>query len=85
MSEAYVHDVPRSQDDIERKRTIVLNQQMEIIGQGTVEKVTCVCGFKLPTRLAYRCYFCGIFLCQTCAANHFGKRPLMAMLESEGE
>jgi len=79
----FIHEPPKTQEDIKRKRSIVLNQQKEIISQGTVEEVTCPCGFKLPTRLAYRCFFCGIFFCPTCAGKHFGERPLMAKLEGD--
>lgn len=79
----FIHEPPKSKEDIEKKRVIVFNQQKEIIAQGKYEQVTCPCGWKLPSRLAYRCYFCGVFLCPSCAGKHFGERPLMAKLERD--
>ena len=35
-------------------------------------KITCVCGFTVPLRFAYRCLYCGEYFCVDCAGVHFG-------------
>lgn len=36
-------------------------------------KIRCVCLKLTPMKYAYRCLYCGIFYCRTCAEQHFGK------------
>ena len=43
--------------------------QLRQASNGTI---TCGCGGTLPTRFAYRCYYCGEFYCRACAPAHFG-------------
>jgi len=35
--------------------------------------VTCRCGRKIPLRFAFKCFYCGKYFCDFCAAIHFGK------------
>lgn len=36
--------------------------------------ITCPgCGWKEPLIKTYRCLYCKIWFCETCAENHFGK------------
>ena len=36
------------------------------------DQVTCVCGNKIYLRVAYKCLYCGIWFCRSCAKRHFG-------------
>lgn len=35
--------------------------------------ITCLCGQRRALVVTYRCFYCGVFLCSNCAAEHFGK------------
>ena len=35
--------------------------------------VTCICKKTVPIEHAYRCYFCRLWFCWTCAGHHFKK------------
>jgi hypothetical protein len=48
----------------------VWRQSKELV-HSTV-KVTCTCGKNISLRYAYKCLYCGIFFCKSCAKNHFG-------------
>lgn len=38
------------------------------------DPVTCSCGkVSAPCYKLYRCYYCGVWFCDSCAAEHFGK------------
>jgi len=39
-------------------------------GGGVV--VECGCGRGRPIELMFRCYYCGMWFCDTCAPEHFG-------------
>lgn len=45
-------------------------QWHEAKGQSSV--VRCRCGALFPLRFMYRCYYCLEYLCEDCAAEHFG-------------
>lgn len=49
--------------------------------------VTCGCGHRLPLRFSYRCYYCGVYFCDRCAAVHFGetREERKARLEPESK
>lgn len=70
----------------ERNTDTIIRQTKEI---GTVLFdcfVTCDCGRRVRLILAYRCYYCGIFFCEECAAKHFGgRRPKMLPFRATGE
>lgn len=58
------------------KLDTVASQMREIISSAEIEEVamfTCSCGFRLPLRHGYRCFYCGEFYCYSCAERHFGK------------
>ena len=38
-----------------------------------IMSVTCPCGYELDVRQAYKCLFCGIWFCETCAHRHFAQ------------
>ncbi len=83
-----IHELPKTQKEIGAKRAMVCNQRRELMGQPVV-MITCICGFKLPLKMAFHCWFCGITFCPKCAEEHFGKKPLMAVsylngIEDEG-
>ncbi len=47
--------------------------------------VTCRCGNHMPLRFAYKCYYCGEYLCDACAAVHFGKTREQYFTEKAGQ
>ena len=79
-----LHDNPHDDDDLIAKRVAVRKQRDEINKQPIVW-VTCPCGRRLALRQAFRCWFCGLVFCSECSTKHFGEKPLMAHIESEGE
>ena len=66
---------------VEYKRTLYKAQFRELMGPS---RVTCGCGRSIPVRFAYRCFFCGIWFCRTCAEAHFGERPQHIEMGGEG-
>lgn len=41
--------------------------------KGEQPKIECGCGLAAPIRFLFRCLYCGVWFCQTCAEEHFGK------------
>jgi hypothetical protein len=77
-----IHDNPHDDDDIISKRVAVRKQRDELQKQHLVW-VTCPCGKKIALKMAFRCWFCGITFCDTCAKEHFGEKPLLATAAHE--
>lgn len=46
------------------------NQSREL--GGTELTVTCPCGARRNVRSAFRCFYCGVWFCSSCAEEHFG-------------
>lgn len=71
-------DIPAS--EIEQNKQIIKQQTREL-GENLSLKLTCGgCGKTMRLIRAFRCYLCGIYFCDTCAAKHFGKkRPVMCI------
>ena len=41
---------------------------------GEQPKITCAgCQIQAPIRFLFRCLYCGIWYCKTCAEDHFGE------------
>jgi len=55
------------------KRVFIRKQLKELGRINTQPKVTCLCGFTAPVQYMYRCFYCGLFLCNKCAAVHFSE------------
>ena len=36
-------------------------------------RITCICGIKFGLEWLFRCYYCGVWFCESCAEKHFGK------------
>jgi hypothetical protein len=71
-----IHRPPRNQAELEEKRAAYRKQAKEIFDQVGVDLenmlwVTCPCGSRIGLSHAYRCFFCGVRFCETCAAIHF--------------
>lgn len=54
---------------IEKKRELVNKQIDESMTTGYV---TCECGRVLSDLIQYRCLYCSVVFCATCAEKHFG-------------
>lgn len=57
------------------KRVTVRNQIAQLQGiDSDKAMVCCPCGTTLVVWMAYRCLYCGVFYCRTCAQLHYGQR-----------
>lgn len=54
---------------------VIKAQTIELSNQHTAPTVTCGwCKKRSPTLdRAFKCYHCGVFLCESCAKGHFGE------------
>ena len=77
-------DPKMSPEEKARKREIVFDATRQLIwiseaaaksGQHTGNVMCCGCHRRLPLVYVYRCYHCGLVLCEKCSKEHFGKRP----------
>lgn len=59
---------PVTAEERAAKRVLVGTQSREI---GINTKVTCQCGIIIPVIGSYRCWYCGVWLCERCAREHF--------------
>ncbi len=61
--------------DIHGKRMMLRHQlaQLHAAGVQAVE-IDCPCGRRMLVRKAYKCFFCGLWLCSRCAERHFVER-----------
>ncbi len=64
---------PVTLEDKGKLLIIVASQSEEVIKAWDI-KVTCPCGKKVGIILAYRCLYCGVYFCTSCAVRHFGKK-----------
>ncbi len=63
-------------DDVRNKRILLRKQQREILPDGNQIMLTCECGKRLSIFHAYKCYFCRLWMCWTCAGYHFKKKDI---------
>jgi len=47
--------------------------QLKEAKQDIGSRITCGCGTRMRQHQAYKCFYCGVFFCEKCAAEHFGK------------
>ena len=66
-----IHSVPRTEAERWEVREVVKKQTWETVNDGT--RVTCPCGHELRVIYGYRCLYCGVIFCKTCAKVHFGQ------------
>lgn len=55
-------------------QAVELDQQLLGDLEAGEPRVTCPCGLTVKLRDAYRCYFCWVRFCESCAREHFGPR-----------
>ena len=68
-----VHSEPKTQEELEVKRSILFAQITEIQNQGSRKIfVTCYCGKRVNIHFAYKCFYCGLWFCGECGQIHFG-------------
>jgi len=77
-----LHKKPKTQEELEQLRIAIQRQLKQAMEDPTY--VDCAtCNTPYPLWKLYRCYFCGLWFCDNCAAYHFGKkRELMAVINS---
>ncbi|WP_043586708.1 hypothetical protein [Geminisphaera colitermitum] len=68
-------------DDPAKKQTLE-TQWAEAVSAHTVH---CPCGRPRALELAYRCLYCGVWFCASCAEAHFGKTMLEWKNEKRAE
>ena len=72
-----IHRHPKNMEEVEAKRVILRKQRMGIIEQGGFDPnrklvwVECPCGQRLALCQAFKCLYCGLTFCKTCAEVHF--------------
>ena len=72
MSKHITDKIPSNHKEGMAKLELVAKQTRQLIQTG---KVSCECGVtKPPYGAIFKCYYCGIFVCQKCAEKHFGEK-----------
>ena len=62
-----------SEEEADRTRETVKRQTKELVHILFDNAVTCgSCGRKVVLARSCRCYYCGVYFCDFCAAQHFG-------------
>jgi hypothetical protein len=76
---ATIEALPVTRDDDRGEHNEILDaskvfrtQWREAKGDG--QEITCPCGTRAPVRFLFRCLYCGVWFCQSCAEVHFGKK-----------
>ena len=73
-----IYDEPTNFEEVTQKRRALRKQRTDINEQACLSAyITCPCGRRAPIKLMYRCWFCGLTLCNKCAKVHFGDNPPM--------
>jgi len=77
-----LHRKPETQEELQQLQIAIQRQLKQIMSNNTwVDCATCESGF--PLWKLYRCYYCGLWVCENCAPEHFGgKRELMATIKT---
>jgi len=68
-----IHDVPRTQKEIEAARARLRKAATQAL-TGVVHCAGDGCTGSGPIRYYYRCFFCGLWFCRKCGAIHFGEK-----------
>jgi hypothetical protein len=63
----YLPPVPQ---DVLDKRALIRRQLDAVTGDSAIE---CACKRYFPAARMYRCLYCGVWFCATCAEVHFGQ------------
>lgn len=53
--------------------TTIAEQEKELNDQSQ-PTVTCPCGAEGPLKMFYRCFYCDIYFCPSCAEEHFEEK-----------
>lgn len=51
----------------------VAYKQRKVLSAAQSRGITCACGITKPIEDTFRCYYCGVWYCEDCAPEHFGK------------
>lgn len=72
MQPAVIDRPPVTEEEKRERLCLLTEQARELMKQGALDaKITCPCGTISPVWRAARCLFCGVWLCEPCAARHF--------------
>lgn len=66
-----------SQDEREEKRAMLRRQIQYLITAPPEQQIRitcCACSQRAVVWMMYRCLYCGLFYCKSCAEIHFGQR-----------
>ena len=66
------HKLPENRQEYEVWMQKLSQQTQEA---ETGKEITCICELSFLVIYMYKCYYCGLWLCATCAKKHFGERP----------
>ncbi len=74
------HEQPTDTEGTQALRVVIGYQLRQLHDQGQLDSkeclwLTCVCGRRVALSAAYRCLYCGLWLCKDCAIAHFGPKP----------
>jgi hypothetical protein len=76
---------PLTPEEYEVRLELLTEQARELTRQCALDTtITCPCGATSPIWRAVRCLFCGVWLCEPCAARHFeangDKGPVLSVV-----
>ena len=66
-----------SQEDREAKRVMLRRQIQHLVTAPREQQIfitCCACSQRAVVWMMYRCLYCGLFYCKSCAEIHFGQR-----------
>jgi hypothetical protein len=65
--QSYMPDAVPSLEEKKKNRALMAAQGREVL----TGNVTCECGRCVSIHMAYKCFYCGVWLCRPCARKHF--------------
>lgn len=63
---------PLTEEERDERLALLMEQARDLMKQGVLDAtIACPCGSSSPIWGAARCLFCGVWMCEPCAARHF--------------
>lgn len=78
---------PRTNAELDRRRGLLRGQLEAITPAARSIFVVCPCGKAIALHAAYKCFECGVWLCENCARRHFRspRKPVFCVPSSAGQ